>query len=81
MSPRPVLRDALNRKAMPHRQTAMRRTLRLVAMVMVALGSIWFLQGIGVLPGSFMTGDPKWAVIGGILAATGLTWLVVRRRT
>lgn len=59
----------------------MHATLRLVALVMVAIGLIWFFQGIGVLPGSFMTGDPQWAVIGGILAAAGFTWLVMRRRT
>lgn len=29
------------------------------------VGAVWFLQGINVLPGSFMTGQTKWAVIGG----------------
>ncbi len=29
-------------------------------------GSIWFLQGINVLPGSFITGQIRWAVYGGI---------------
>jgi hypothetical protein len=35
------------------------------------IGGIWFFQGINVLPGSFMTGQTKWAVYGGISAAGG----------
>ncbi len=42
------------------------------AVLMIAVGVIWFFQGIGVLPGSFMTGDPKWAWIGGIVFIVGL---------
>jgi hypothetical protein len=32
-----------------------------VAILMV-IGGAWFLQGINVLPGSFMTGQIRWAV-------------------
>lgn len=53
----------------------MNRLLRVVATVvcgpMLVIGIIWILQGINVLPGSFMTGDIKWAVFGAILAAAG----------
>jgi hypothetical protein len=38
---------------------------------MLLVGCIWILQGLNVLPGSFMTGDIKWAVFGGILALAG----------
>jgi len=38
------------------REKNMRITLNVVGVVLVAFGSIWFLQGINVLPGSFMTG-------------------------
>ena len=38
---------------------------------MLLIGCIWILQGINVLPGSFMTGDIKWAVFGAILALAG----------
>jgi hypothetical protein len=34
-----------------------------------AFGAIWFLQGINVPPGSFMTGQIRWAVFGGIAVA------------
>ena len=27
-------------------------------------GIVWFFQGINVLPGSFMTGDLRWAIVG-----------------
>ena len=39
--------------------------------LMVLMGGVWFLQGINVLPGSFMTGELRWAVYGGILALAG----------
>lgn len=30
--------------------------------LMVLGGGAWIFQGINLLPGSFMTGDPRWAV-------------------
>ena len=51
-----------------------------IAVVLFAIGGIWFFQGIGVLPGSFMTGQTKWAVIGGITAAFGVALVVFGRR-
>ena len=45
-------------------------------------GGTFFLQGIGVLPGSFMTGRVEWAVIGGsfvVLSVAGL-WLAWKAR-
>jgi hypothetical protein len=33
-----------------------------------------------VLPGSFMTGQTKWAVIGAITAAIGIALVVLARR-
>ena len=48
----------------------------------VLIGAIWILQGVNVLPGSFMTGDIKWSVIGTCLAGVGamLAFWVNRRR-
>jgi uncharacterized protein (TIGR03382 family) len=50
--------------------------------LLILAGGIWFLQGINVLPGSFMTGDPQWAVNGSITAAVGglVLWWTNRRR-
>jgi len=45
-------------------------------------GLVFFLQGINVLPGSSMTGDPQWAINGGIMmaAALGIVLFVNRRK-
>lgn len=39
-------------------------------------GAIWVLQGINILPGSFMTGQIRWAVYGGIAMVVGIGLLV-----
>ena len=38
---------------------------------MVLVGGVWLLQGVGILPGSFMTGQPFWAMMGAIFLAVG----------
>ena len=35
-------------------------------------GSVWILQGIGILPGSFMSGQRTWLLIGLVVAVVGL---------
>jgi hypothetical protein len=57
----------------------MRIALNIVASLMVLAGAIWFLQGINVLPGSFMTGQIRWAVYGGIAFAAGIALLLANR--
>jgi len=42
----------------------------------VVVGGIWFLKGINVLPGSFMTGEIRWAIYGGIAVAAGISVLL-----
>ena len=54
--------------------------IRIVAVLLIAIGCIWFLQGINVLPGSFMTGQIRWAVYGGIAVAVGVGLLFAARR-
>jgi hypothetical protein len=56
-----------------------RATLKVLGVLLVALGGIWFLQGMGVLPGSFMSGQIRWAVYGGIAVAVGVSILVALR--
>ena len=62
------------------REELMRITLNIVASLLVLLGAIWFLQGINVLPGSFMTGQTRWAVYGGIAVAAGIALLLAANR-
>jgi hypothetical protein len=44
------------------------------------VGTIWFLQGINVLPGSFMTGQTRWAINGGLAVVGGTLLLVANWR-
>jgi hypothetical protein len=45
----------------------------IISLVLIVVGVVWIGQGTGVLQGgSFMVGDPLWAVIGAATAAAGL---------
>ena len=50
--------------------------------VLILLGGLWFLQGVGILGGSVMTGQAFWAIVGGLLLIVGivLCTLGARRR-
>ncbi len=53
-------------------------TLRLIAgILLVLVGAVWFLQGIDVLGGSSMTGNPFWAYVGAPMVIIGV--LLLRR--
>lgn len=56
--------------------------LNVLGVLVILAGGIWFLQGINILPGSFMTGDPQWAINGGIAIVIGvvLLWWNNRRK-
>jgi hypothetical protein len=58
----------------------MRIALNLLGALCLLSGGVWFLQGINVIPGSFMTGQTRWAVYGGILLAAGIGLLFVANR-
>jgi hypothetical protein len=55
-------------------------TLKIVGVLLLLMGTVWFLQGVNVLPGSFMSGQPRWAVNGAIAFAVGLGLVVASRR-
>jgi hypothetical protein len=60
----------------------MRIMLNVAAVLLVLMGTIWFLQGVGVLPGSFMSGQVHWAIYGGVavIVGAGLVAAANRRR-
>jgi hypothetical protein len=58
----------------------MRIFLNIIAVLLILVGTGWFLQGINVLPGSFMTGQIQWAVYGGIAFVAGIGLLVFANR-
>ena len=43
-----------------------------LGLIGLLVGAVWILQGVGVLPGSFMSGQRLWLVIGVIVAIIGL---------
>ena len=67
------------------------RWVKIVACVVLGLallrfGVVWTLQGANLWGGSFMTGSPRWLVIGLVLVIAGVVLLVqsvlmVRRRS
>jgi hypothetical protein len=57
-----------------------RIALNVAGIVAVLMGAIWFLQGVNILPGSFMTGQTRWAVYGGVAVALGLIVLIRANR-
>lgn len=58
----------------------MRIFVNIVAILIVISGGIWFLQGINIIPGSFMTGQVRWAVYGGIAVLFGIGLLIWNKR-
>jgi hypothetical protein len=50
----------------------MRWALFGVGILMILMGTVWMLQGVNILPGSPMTGDPFWARVGSGLMIAGL---------
>jgi hypothetical protein len=54
------------------------RMMRFVlALIVLAIGLLWSLQGLGLVHGSFMTGQRQWLYIGLVtmlVGALGLGW-------
>jgi len=44
----------------------------IVGVIAILVGAVWILQGSGVIPGSFMTGQRMWLYIGIIVALVGV---------
>ncbi len=58
----------------------MRIVLNVIGVLLLLIGVIWILQGINVLPGSFMTGQIEWAAYGGLAVVVGLCAIYAARR-
>ena len=58
----------------------MRIVMNIVGVLLVIVGCVWFLQGVNILPGSFMTGQMKWAIYGGISIVAGILLLLSANR-
>ena len=56
----------------------MRVLMRGVLILCLLVGILFTGQGVGLIPGSYMTGRTEWAAIGGLMAAAsalGLWWV------
>ena len=53
---------------------------KVLGVMLMIIGCVWILQGINVLPGSFMTGHMQWAVYGAITVVVGVVLIVASRR-
>ena len=58
----------------------MKTTLSIVGILLFIPGLVFFLQGINILPGNYMTGDPQWAINGGIMMAIGAGMYLFAKR-
>ena len=58
----------------------MRILATVLGILLVLIGIVWILQGINVLPGSFMTGQTKWAINGAIAVVAGVLLFLWSRR-
>ncbi|KQM80890.1 hypothetical protein [Agromyces sp. Leaf222] len=57
--------------------------LIVIGALLTVSGVVWTLQGVGILPGSAMSGVTLWAIVGPIVAVVGvalLSWGIVRKR-
>ncbi|MFF2275990.1 hypothetical protein [Agromyces sp. NPDC058126] len=54
-----------------------------VGALLTVIGGVWLFQGLGLLPGSVMSGSTLWLIIGALVAAVGLGligWAIARLR-
>ena len=58
----------------------MKTLLNIFSKMIILAGLVWFLQGINILPGSFMTGQIQWAINGGIAMIVGSSILFFSNR-
>lgn len=47
------------------------RMRRVAGAILALIGLVWLGQGLGLIPGSFMTGDPFWAAAGAVTIVVG----------
>jgi len=58
----------------------MKTFLNTLAALLILAGGVWFLQGVNILPGSFMTNHIEWAYYGGLAVIVGILLLLFANR-
>jgi hypothetical protein len=61
----------------------MKIVFTILGVLVILMGCVWFLQGMNILPGSVMTGDPQWSINGAIAILVGaiVVWLSNRGKS
>jgi len=56
--------------------------LIIFAVLLILAGGVWTLQGLSILPGTFMRGNPQWVINGAVtaLVGAGLLWFASRKK-
>lgn len=62
-------------------KTIFKTIVKIFAVLLILSGLVWALQGVNILPGSFMSGDFQWTINGAItiLIGVGLFWFASRK--
>ena len=58
----------------------MKSILMIFGILLIIAGGIWFFQGINIIQGSFMTGQNRWAIYGGIAVVVGIGLIILTAR-
>ena len=58
----------------------MKILLNIISALCLLIGIVWILQGINILPGSFMTGQIQWAYYGALLVIVGSAVLLANNQ-
>ena len=54
--------------------------LNILGILMILIGIVWILQGVNILPGSFMSGNIQYAILGIVVGIIGAGLLVFSNR-
>ena len=58
----------------------MKWLFNIIGVFLILVGFVWFLQGINILLGSFMSGDPLYSALGILLVVVGMIILAFTNR-
>jgi hypothetical protein len=60
----------------------LKNMLIIFAILLILAGGVWALQGLSILPGTFMRGNPQWVINGAVtmLVGAGLLWFAGRKK-
>jgi len=63
-------------------KSILKTILIVFAIMLILMGGAWTLQGLSILPGTFMRGNPQWVINGAVtaLVGAGLLWFASRKK-